>query len=322
MKNDINIGAAIIVKDAEETIEQVLNSIQSVCKQIVVIDTGSSDRTPVIASRMGAEVYFFKWIDDFSAARNYSLSFLRTEWALIIDADEVLDTDSFINNSHYLKDDSIGGIRVKISNILNDSQTIKEHRYTRIFRVDVTIRFKGKIHEQIAESIENKNFKIIDSEILIKHYGYSEINEEKISRNRDLLNSEIKDNPDDNWLKFHLAETEFTAKNYRKAKEILLEIYNSEDLSEEHNELAKIRLAQIFLNEDDYIKVEEYLNFVSMNKEIEGLRKYILSTNFLMQKEYKKAAEVINSSEIKSSKLVNNQDVQRLENVLNNILHR
>lgn len=318
-KNDINIGVAIIVKNAENTIETTIKSISGICKQIVVVDTGSQDITPVIASRLGAEVYFFKWIDDFSVARNYSLSFLRTQWALIIDADEELDSKSLLDSKNYLNDKSIGGLRVRIINTLNDSGTSKEHRYTRIFRVKDTIRFQGKIHEQIAESIENSGFEIIDSEIIIKHYGYSEINEEKINRNRDLLKSEIKDNPNDNWLKFHLAETEFTAKNYDKAKEILLEICDANDLSIDQTELVKIRLAQINLNEDDYNQTLKYLDFTSNDENTEGLRKYILATVLLLQGNYKKAKETINSNEIKNSLLVNQEDVERLESVINKL---
>ena len=70
----IKLSLAMIVKNEEATIERVLKSAIPFCDQMVVVDTGSTDKTVEIAKSLGAEIYSFKWIDDFSAARNYSFS--------------------------------------------------------------------------------------------------------------------------------------------------------------------------------------------------------------------------------------------------------
>ena len=78
----------MIVKDEARMIERCLESARAVADQLVVVDTGSSDATPQLATRAGAEVYHHPWRGDFSEARNHSLSYARGAWVLILDGDE------------------------------------------------------------------------------------------------------------------------------------------------------------------------------------------------------------------------------------------
>jgi glycosyltransferase involved in cell wall biosynthesis len=79
MKKNINIGAAIIVKNEANNIKRCLESIKNICKQIVIVDTGSDDTTPIIAANYGADIFFHKWQNDFSDARNFAIGHLYTE---------------------------------------------------------------------------------------------------------------------------------------------------------------------------------------------------------------------------------------------------
>ena len=90
MQKDQTIGAAIIAKNNDATIAATLQSIQRLCQQIVIVDTGSSDRTSEIALKYGAEIHYSLWNNSFAEARNHALEFLRTDWILIIDTDEIL----------------------------------------------------------------------------------------------------------------------------------------------------------------------------------------------------------------------------------------
>ena len=81
-------SAALIVKNEEELLEQCLRSLQGLVDETVVVDTGSTDRTQIIAQEYGARLYEFKWRNDFAAARNHALNQVRGEWVLYIDADE------------------------------------------------------------------------------------------------------------------------------------------------------------------------------------------------------------------------------------------
>ena len=84
------LSVCMIVKDEEETLPICLKSIKDIADEIIVVDTGSKDKTVEVAKSFGAKVYFFKWINDFSAARNESLKYATSDWLLVLDADEYL----------------------------------------------------------------------------------------------------------------------------------------------------------------------------------------------------------------------------------------
>ena len=84
------ISLCMVVKDEECSIERCISSVRSIVEEIVVVDTGSSDRTPEIARRLGATVIHFQWNDDFADARNVSLRGAGYSWILVLDADEVI----------------------------------------------------------------------------------------------------------------------------------------------------------------------------------------------------------------------------------------
>src|SRR3990172_9025878 len=84
------ISLCMIVKNEEEHVARCLQSVKDVADEIIVIDTGSTDATVKIARSFGARVSKFKWIDDFSAARNFGLGKATKEWIFIMDADDVL----------------------------------------------------------------------------------------------------------------------------------------------------------------------------------------------------------------------------------------
>lgn len=86
----MNLSLCMIVKNEETSLPKCLSSVKDVVDEMVVLDTGSTDRTPEIARNFGAKVYDFEWCNDFSAARNQSLKYVRGDWILVLDADEVL----------------------------------------------------------------------------------------------------------------------------------------------------------------------------------------------------------------------------------------
>lgn len=87
------ISLCMIVKDEEGVLARCLKSVSGAVDEIVIVDTGSSDRTREIAREMGAKVFEFVWIDDFSAARNASFSYATMDYILWLDADDILPGD-------------------------------------------------------------------------------------------------------------------------------------------------------------------------------------------------------------------------------------
>ncbi len=89
-----NLTLSMIVKDEEKNLRDCLESIKDFIDDIVIVDTGSVDNTINIAKEYGAKIFHFKWINDFSAARNFALSKCKGNWILYLDADERLNQDS------------------------------------------------------------------------------------------------------------------------------------------------------------------------------------------------------------------------------------
>lgn len=86
----IRISQCMIVKNEEKNIERALSWGRDVMWEQIVVDTGSTDRTAELAESMGAKVYTFPWIHDFSAAKNYAIEQARGEWIAFLDADEYM----------------------------------------------------------------------------------------------------------------------------------------------------------------------------------------------------------------------------------------
>lgn len=86
----ITISLCMIVKDEEDVIGRCLDCVKDIMDEIIIVDTGSTDRTKEIVSAYTSNIYDFEWIDDFSAARNYSFSKATKDYIMWLDADDVL----------------------------------------------------------------------------------------------------------------------------------------------------------------------------------------------------------------------------------------
>ena len=99
----------MIVKNEEDSLERSLLSIKpildNVDSELIITDTGSTDRTVEIAEKYANKVLHFKWINDFSAARNTIFPVARGEWFMVLDADDVFETCDgiieFFNSGEY-----------------------------------------------------------------------------------------------------------------------------------------------------------------------------------------------------------------------------
>lgn len=291
-KKNINIGASIITIDSADCIIKAIESVIPVCSQICIVDTGSSDNTPTLISKAGCEIHFLKWNNDFAESRNYALDLMRTDWIISIDSDEVLNTESFLENIYLFENTNTGGLRTTLLNHL-ENNTTKSHKYPRIYRNSKKIRYSGKIHEQINESIIEAGFEIADSGIIIDHFGYKSNTEARAKRNNEMLNDLLKDNPDDDWVKYHKAETLFSEKNYVDSMKLYSDIISSHLLTDQQKQVCRIRLAQLSLQNDDYLKADEWTDFFATENELEGLRLWIKSISKLKLNDLKKSKELL-----------------------------
>ena len=86
----VTISLCMIVKNEEKLLGRCLESVKDIVDEIIIVDTGSNDNTKTIANKFTNLVYDFKWVDDFSKARNYSFSKASKDYILWLDADDII----------------------------------------------------------------------------------------------------------------------------------------------------------------------------------------------------------------------------------------
>lgn len=169
----------MITKDEEKILEKCLNPIKDVVDEIIIVNTGSKDKTKEIAKKFTNNIYDFKWCDDFSKARNFSISKATKEWILVLDPDEKISKKDLIKLKNIIslnKDKNILGYRL-IQKTYYKNKVISIRGICRVFRNNDEIRFIYPIHETVKDSIKKLNGRIGKTGIIIKHYP--KINKEK-----------------------------------------------------------------------------------------------------------------------------------------------
>jgi glycosyltransferase involved in cell wall biosynthesis len=190
----------MIVKNEEKNIARCIKSYKNVVNEIIVVDTGSTDKTIEEAQKLGAKVYRYQWNNDFAAAKNYALDRAKGEWIVFLDADEYFEKGKEVNLPRLIKNvdnkKDIDGLMVKMVNIEGlEDEVIDLTIVVRAFRNHKNIRFHGNIHEAIMNKEENIRCQLVDEKDLrVFHTGYSsEIIDYKFERNLRLLESNISD---------------------------------------------------------------------------------------------------------------------------------
>jgi len=185
------LSVCMIVKNEEEHIARCLASLVPVADEIIVVDTGSTDRTTDIARVFGAMTFDFAWTDDFSAARNFSLGQASGRWILVHDADEVLSPLDHIRLRKIINTGKSGSVayqlttRNYITEPATDGWTPNDGFYdeeeagngwfpstkVRLFTNDRRVRFTNPVHEVLEPSIIAAGIEIRACDIPIHHYG-------------------------------------------------------------------------------------------------------------------------------------------------------
>ena len=168
------ISVCMIVKNEERVLERCLKCVFKFADEIIVVDTGSSDRTVDIAKKYTNKIYSFKWLDDFSLARNFSLEKAKMDYVFWIDADDVIDkTDikKILKLKKSMKSDTYM-LKYQIAFDEGGKPTFEYYR-ERILKNCTKARFVGFVHEVIAPF-----GKVEYLDIAIKH--------KKIEKTRDI----------------------------------------------------------------------------------------------------------------------------------------
>jgi tetratricopeptide (TPR) repeat protein len=204
------VSLCMIVKNEEENLAACLRSAADLVTEIIVVDTGSTDRTKEIAAQFSARVFDFAWVDDFGAARNECLRQATGDWIFWLDADEWLDDA----NRHRLRallarlHDKKAAYLMKqwsCPDATTGSVVMVDH--VRLFPHHPDIRWEYRIHEQILPSINRQGGKVHATDVIIHHGGYQDsvLRQRKLERNLKLLHQEEQQQPNDPFTLFNLG---------------------------------------------------------------------------------------------------------------------
>lgn len=225
------VAAAILVKNEERCIKRCIDSIIKAVDEVVVIDTGSTDKTlDIVSSYKDIKLLHFEWCDDFAAARNFGLDHIESDWVLWIDADEYLHQDDVANvklvAGIFDSIEPVPILRVGQFNFMGNSLSIN-YDQSRMFPLRRGLKYFGRVHEQIRPQNGKPNDRFSAAvQIRLLHDGYDSrvMNDKrKLERNISLLKKMISEEPDiPSWWLFLGRETLATG-NIDEAINILLE---------------------------------------------------------------------------------------------------
>ena len=278
----------MITKNEEKYLEQCLNSVKDVVDEIIIVDTGSTDKTIEIAkkycdmrvssrtrSQLTAKILDFKWVDDFSAARNESIKHATKEWVLVLDADEVIEKEDLgkIKNTIENPEDFAGfqlEQRSYINNffegaVKNDSdfELIKDypfyipHFLVRLFKNNLGLYFKHMVHELVEDSINEKNLKYRKIEVVLHHFGSlkdKNLISDKTEQYSRIILKQLKEEPESARYNYQAARMYLGRNDFSNA----LKCFEKTAKINPNYKLVFSEIAKIYLQMNDKNRAIEY----------------------------------------------------------------
>jgi len=224
MKREVVLSLCMIVRDEERYLGDCLASVRHVVDEIIIVDTGSTDATLDVARNYGASTFHLPWPDDFAQARNESLRHATGKWVLYLDADERLSKESKAAVRKVVKRCSEPYVRVTIRSHDADERSVHITSGHRLFQNVPGVRFSGAVHESVAPFFQAMNCEEHVSDICITHLGYAKSEEEmqeKQARNRRLLQTQLRNEPENPIWHYFLAQNLIIDQQYKRALTVL-----------------------------------------------------------------------------------------------------
>ncbi len=263
------ISACMIVKNEERLLPECLESIRDWVDEIIVVDTGSTDKTQAIAEEFGAKVFEQAWAGDFSRHRNYSIEQATGDWIFIIDADERFVVDDVPAVIDVMREGRVAALSVGVYNVYgHDAERVTFANSIRFFKRELNLRYAGIVHNALALP---SGLAIGRTRARIEHLGYDLPPEQmaaKFQRTRALLQKQLTENPDDTFALFNYAEllrgvepilSDENAGEIIQAAENVVRLIPEENIEQRHLRLMALnQLAVAYLARKDFSNAVEY----------------------------------------------------------------
>lgn len=261
-----SVSLCMIVKNEEKFLEKCLNSVLDIVDEIIIVDTGSTDKTVDIAKKFNAQVFNYEWNDSFSDARNFSLSKATKDWILIMDGDDVFEENDKNKFKDLLKTTEYDGYFFKtISYVMeNNTYDFVYNSNLRLLKNNKEYEFIGTIHEQIcnkSHETDYSKFKVED--ILVHHNGYlpSTVREkDKRSRNIPLIKKELQKNPNNPFHNFNLGNEYMALGELENALQCYNIAYNNMDIKSGYASKLIVKRICCYIETGNYNEVLKEIN--------------------------------------------------------------
>lgn len=282
----MKISLCMIVKNEESNLDECLARIVDYVDEIVIVDTGSEDKTKEIALKYTGKVYDFEWCNDFSIARNFSISKATNQWILVLDADEFItyfdkmELINIVNNNSRILGRLLG-----INEFERDGEIYRsKERISRFFNKN-TFYYEGIIHEQVM-CLDKIDYSIRNIPIQVQHIGYQEqvvINTNKISRNIELLLRALESEGSDSYINYQLGKSYYMMKDYKPAEKYFnIALENADNYSLEYVQDLVETYGYSLINQKKYLealKLDEFKKYYFNNPDYIFLMGLILMNN-------------------------------------------
>jgi glycosyltransferase involved in cell wall biosynthesis len=217
----MRVSLCIIAKNEEHNIGDCLRSAAGLCDEVIVVDTGSTDRTREIATELGAKVFDFAWVDSFSAARNACLEHATGDWIFWLDADDRLDDENRRKLQALfssLPDQNLC-YSMKCRCLPDAHGVVTEVDHIRLFRRHPAIRWRYRVHEQILPAVRAAGGDVRWADAVVFHTGYQDpdLRRRKLGRDLRLLRLEESEQPDEAFTLFNLGSVTQELGNHAEA---------------------------------------------------------------------------------------------------------
>ena len=228
LKDQARISLCMIVKNEERVLANCLKSAKPFFFEIIVVDTGSTDRTKEIAREFGVKLIESTWPDSFAIARNESLSHATGDWIFWLDADDVLPLSSgeVVVQAAIQATPDITGFVVPVQFVEEGPNAGTKVDHVKLIRNFPGIHFEGRIHEQILSSIREHGGEIVRLNVVVLHAGYdtsSKGQAKKRERDWHLLNLDLQDRPEHPFVWFNIGMTHHYTGGHEEAVHALRE---------------------------------------------------------------------------------------------------
>jgi glycosyltransferase involved in cell wall biosynthesis len=299
----VKLSLCMIVKNEEQNLPLCIAPLKSVLDEIVVVDTGSTDETKEVARQLGARVFDFPWVDDFSAARNESIRRATGDYVLWLDGDDRFD-ESEVQKLARLKS-MLSPRRDKGYYLYVNNQSPVDgetHFYQlRIFPKVPGAEFQGRVHEQIFHRLNQLGIPLIQTDIILRHTGYPNASAviQKSERNLRLIHKEMEADPENPILHYNAARTLAGIQRQAEAIPHLKRVTDNPEVRAREKQFfleAALLLGRYYIELQELDRAYEVFQELASEFPNHGLARFCLGEILFLRKEFGRAKEELEKS--------------------------